>query len=150
MGLDMYLRAEKYVSAYQEPETLRAIAKVVEATKILDEESSSASVSITVGYWRKANAIHNWFMQYADEDNCKPEYVTRKQLVELLATCAQIKTAKDDDLSAELLPTEAGFFFGSTEYDDWYYHQIDYTINLLENLLQNTDDTWSFEYQASW
>ena len=150
MGLDMYLRAEKYVSAYQEPETLRAIAKVIEANKIIDEESSSASVSITVGYWRKANAIHNWFMQYTDEDDCKPEYVTRKQLVSLLATCAEVKAAKDNDVSAQLLPTESGFFFGSTEYDDWYYHQVDYTINLLENLLQNTDDTWSFEYQASW
>lgn len=150
MGLDMYLRAEKYISAYQEPETLRAIAKVVEATKILDEESSAASVSITVGYWRKANAIHNWFMKLAEEDNCQPVYVRRVELVDLLSTCAQVRAAKDDDVSAELLPTESGFFFGSTEYDEYYYHKVDYTINLLENLLQNTDDTWSFEYQASW
>lgn len=150
MGLDMYLRAEKYVSSYTEPETLRALAKVIEGDSLLSDDVMSASVSLTVGYWRKANAIHNWFMQYTDEDNCKPEYVTRGQLVSLLDVCEQVHAAKDDDLSAELLPTEAGFFFGSTEYDEYYYGSVERTINLLKNILNNTDDTWSFEYQASW
>lgn len=150
MGLDMYLRASKYVSGYRNPETVRAIANIVEANKIIDDENSSVSVDITIGYWRKANAIHNWFTQSQEEDNCRPVYVPRLELVNLLSTCAQVLAAKDDELSAELLPTVSGFFFGSTDYDEYYYHQVEYTVKLLENILDNTDDSWSFEYQASW
>lgn len=150
MGLDMYLRATKYISSYTEPETLRAIAKVVEADKIMNEDTLGASVDITIGYWRKANAIHDWFMQLTDEDNCQPVYLERQRLVELLNTCSEVSAAKDDNLSAQLLPTASGFFFGSTEYDEYYYGQVDETIKLIKRVLDNTDDSWSFEYQASW
>lgn len=148
MGLDMYLRAEKYASSYRNPELRNKIIELVDASKIA-EEDGGAMIGLTVGYWRKANAIHNWFVG-SNEDDCRPIYIDREQLVELLAICSQVLAAKDEDLSSELLPSASGFFFGGTEYDDYYYDQVDYTIKLIEKLLDNTDDSWSFEYQASW
>ena len=109
-----------------------------------------ASIELTVGYWRKANAIHNWFMQFTDEDNCRPVYVEREKLVELLAICKNILKEKDEEIAEDLLPTASGFFFGSTEYDEWYWYQVEQTITILENILAKTDDNWYFEYQASW
>lgn len=50
-----------------------------------------------VAYWRKANAIHEWFnCKYKEAcrgeelDNCQEFYVTREDLVELKETCAKV------------------------------------------------------------
>lgn len=50
---------------------------------------------------------------------------------------------------AELLPTESGFFFGSTEYDQWYLADVKETIEIIDKALEHTDDC-DFEYHASW
>ena len=57
----------------------------------------------------------------------------------------EVKETKNVDL----LPTIQGFFFGSTEYDEYYYSDIDETIEILENVL-NCDNNIKFEYRASW
>jgi len=149
MGLDMYLRAGKYASSYTEPELYCKIVDVLEAEG-LKTSDGGATVEITVGYWRKANAIHNWFMELTDEDNCQPVYVERERLVELLTVCKNVLEKKDKEVAQDLLPTTGGFFFGSTEYDEWYWFQVEQTITILENILAKTDDNWYFEYQASW
>jgi len=55
----------------------------------------------------------------------------------------------DKDKAEDLLPTASGFFFGGTEYDEWYYEQINDTIQILEEGLsdENADE---FEYHSSW
>lgn len=50
---------------------------------------------------------------------------------------------------AEILPTESGFFFGSTEYDQWYLQDIKETIEILDKALDDNEDC-DFEYHASW
>lgn len=61
-----------------------------------------------VGYWRKANHIHNWFIQLNDgEDDCNPISVEREDLIKLMALCKEVKETKNVDL----LPTTSGFFF---------------------------------------
>jgi len=113
-------------------------------------ELAFASVSIQVGYWRKVNAVHNWFVQeLADgEDRCQPIYVPRSSLVDLKIICERI--LKDNELADELLPTGAGFFFGNTDYDEWYFHGIEKTAKIVTKLIEDVPEGWSFEYQASW
>jgi hypothetical protein len=53
-------------------------------------------------------------------------------------------------LAEELLPTQEGFFFGSTEYDEWYMESVKETHDKLSVLLDKIPDGWSFKYQASW
>ena len=57
---------------------------------------------------------------------------------------------KDHSRAEELLPAQSGFFFGSTEYDEWYYQDLEYTIPLLKKILKDAPKTWEFEYRASW
>jgi hypothetical protein len=47
---------------------------------------------MTVAYWRKANQIHNWFVENVQDgnDDCKDYYVSRKQLEELRDTCKAV------------------------------------------------------------
>ena len=54
------------------------------------------------------------------------------------------KTIKDCSICEELLPTQSGFFFGSTSYDEYYVDDINLTIENLENVLKIVD--WNTEF----
>lgn len=60
------------------------------------------------------------------------------------------KYIKDPTVAQELLPTQEGFFFGSTEYNEWYLDDVKYTVKMLKEALKDTSDTGSFYYSASW
>ncbi len=105
-----------------------------------------------IGYWRKANAIHKWFVDNVQGgvDDCRESYVSIEQLGELLAACREVVSNKNK--SKELLPTQSGFFFGNTEYDEWYFNDIEHTIEICENAIRDSEtDSWSdFYYSSSW
>jgi len=49
------------------------------------------------------------------------------------------------------LPTQAGFFFGGTKYDEYYFEGIQDTIEILQTVLKETDFEESvITYQSSW
>ena len=152
MGLDMYLRAKKYVGGWShmkdtsEFNALRAMFPDVPVTS----DSPSAEVQFTVGYWRKANAIHNWFVQNVQdgEDECRPHYVDREKLIQLRDDCKLEMLVPAGEGAGVLEPT-SGFFFGSTERDEWYYESLGRTLKIIDDCLSMGDD-WSFEYQSSW
>lgn len=150
MGLDMYLSAKKYTSGFFSPDILEKIVEVVGAKSFLNKEHSSAEVSVNVAYWRKANAIHNWFVENIQdgEDNCRSYPVSREELQVLLNLCKEVY--RDKNNAHELLPSVEGFFFGGTEYDEWYFRSVEETISQLSNILEKTDHDWYFEYQSSW
>ena len=54
----------------------------------------------------------------------------------------------DARVAKELLPTQEGFFFGSTDYDEYYYSDLQDTKQILEEALK--DAHADFEYCASW
>lgn len=170
MGLDMYLYRQKFVSG----EKAKQIRELVGEK----EESNSVSVKTEVIYWRKANAIHKWFIDNTDgEDNQSDKYVDREKLEELLEVCKKVKASielinstelvdewqdgkkvkveikvkkiKDTSVCEELLPTEDGFFFGSTSYDDYYLQDINYTIEQLEKVLEDKDEC-DYYYGCWW
>ena len=58
------------------------------------------------------------------------------------ADCAKVLETK----CTSLLPTQSGFFFGSTEIDDYYYQDLEETIRIINSLNPNGD----YYYQSSW
>ena len=161
MGLDMYLRASEYVSRndwsrdengdiLDTPNSLfNEIVERLELENVIDKTGfAGISVDFPMGYWRKANQIHNWFVQNVQdgEDNCGSYYVTRDQLEELKELCINVLANKE--LAEDLLPTGSGFFFGSTAYDEYYYSDLMHTLEILTKCLESKFDY--FEYQASW
>ena len=149
MGLDMYLKAQKYASENLSPELYSKVLDAVNVDVLPRKELPSVEVNVGVAYWRKANAIHQWFVDNCQDgtDDCRPAYVSREQLEELLNLAKQVKA--DPSLASELLPTSSGFFFGSTEYDEYYMQDIDNTIEQLEQVLTTTSHDWYFEDQSS-
>jgi len=170
MGLDMYLYAKEYISGKNyltTPEKgfhsvpnprFDIVARAFDLTaNDLEPEMPSAYIQFKVLQWRKANAIHEWFVQNVQdgEDNCREYYVSREQLEELLATLGHMLKAKqdgaDESTFEDILPTQSGFFFGSTEYDEYYWETIEYTYEAINALLNNHKfDDFDFEYSSSW
>lgn len=158
MGLDQYLYAKKhtYRPTEYDTETQKTVKPLHSALKeAIGSDADlltgigSLHVEMQVAYWRKANQIHNWFVTKCGngKDTCQIIYVTRENLEELLALC---KTVSLDKNSAETkLPTVDGFFFGSADYDEWYFEDVEKTIDTLTKVLTLSDE-WEFLYQASW
>ena len=144
MGLDMYLSAKKYLWSFNDGDTQAA----KEIQEKINVNRRVKEVVIEAAYWRKANQIHNWFVENIQDgmDECKPHYVSREQLEMLLKECGEALHQKD----STILPPQEGFFFGSTEVNDDYWHDIRRTAAEIETLLAELDDTWEFEYCASW
>lgn len=164
MGLDMYLflRKNEYHSGgrwntEEERKKAKYPKELAEFEKDIEDRnfpSVSTDIDYQVGYWRKANAIHNWFVENCAEgvDNCRDVYVSQEDAEELLNTCN--KVLADHSLAKGELPTQKGFFFGSTDYDEWYYEDVEYTKHILEKVLDflNSDKGKNYRiiYCASW
>jgi hypothetical protein len=74
--------------------------------------------------------------------------VSREQLARLLETVDQVLA--DKALAASLLPTQAGFFFGDTAYDEGYDYDLEQTRTMLSAALRADEPEVAFVYQASW
>ena len=147
-----------------------------------EHEYGHEGVCEGVAYWRKANAIHKFFVDElaGGVDECQRIDVSKSQLEELLDRAKKVKAAsklidgevnngyhyvdgkevpivekgkiiEDASVADELLPTERGFFFGSTDYDQWYLENIEDTIEQIAKILETTDFNNEYVfYQASW
>ena len=188
MGLDMYLTRKHYIGGKWEFNDVKGEINITIGNKHLPIDLNKLDYIIEeVGYWRKANQIHNWFVKNVQdgEDDCKSYYVEIEQLKKLLEICKTIKDTarlvpgkikagkkwvKDHweqqyeegkiienvDEIKEKLPTTDGFFFGSTEYDEWYLEEIKTTIKILDNVVKEDEElnklgfSPEYEYRASW
>lgn len=108
-----------------------------------------------IGYWRKANHIHKWFVDCVQdgEDDCEKYEVTESNLLDLKAVCEEVLSlkGKDEGKIEEILPTQGGFFFGSTTYDEYYFSDVEATIEIINKVLETTDfEKELVVYQSSW
>jgi hypothetical protein len=118
-----------------------------------------AYIEEEIAYWRKANAIHRWFVNSCQNgvDDCRHAYVSREQLVKLRDLCRSLVSMYENDPEAATaraeidLPPQSGFFFGSTETDQWYWKDLRETATLLTAVLDEDANLWSeFHYHSSW
>jgi hypothetical protein len=174
MGLDMYLRAKNYLWGSAEED----VAKAKQIAEILGFDLEVKEVTFRGMYWRKANAIHGWFINNVAEkgvDDCQEMNLSREQLETLRSDCIKALANPDRQYQIENnkvfyllcdylnsldqkitvdnyenpLEPSAGFFFGSDDLGDYYYSQLEYTIDLITTLLEQSDQL-EFIYRASW
>lgn len=155
MGLDMYLYRKNYVRSgdYYNPEEKEEIKMTRGGNEV--DTSKVKYVVEEVGYWRKANHIHKWFVENVQKgvDDCGEYYIKEDQLANLLETCKEV--LEDGNKAPELLPTTSGFFFGATDYDEYYFDDIQNTVNIIESLFEPDLDGGSYlkgdiYYSSSW
>lgn len=180
MGLDMYLYRKVFVGAHWEHRKITGTIEIYENGKEIPVNFEAIyEVVEQAAYWRKANAIHKWFVDNVQdgEDDCGEYYVPRPKLHELLKLVNKVldgsklvdgivtngarleegewkpnfeagRHLEDNSLAHELLPVQEGFFFGSTDYDQWYWEDLKYTKETLTKLLN--EEGGDFYYHSSW
>jgi hypothetical protein len=113
-------------------------------------------------------------------DDCHDYYVSRDQIKQLLENCRKVIEASElvpgqvsngytynesgekvyfqeagqiinnPSVAEELLPTQEGFFFGSTDYDQWYFEDLKETVTVLKEELAKGNAGDHYEYWSSW
>ena len=149
----MYFYGKRYLWDFGDHND-RAIAEAI--GKLFPEIRGGrvSEVKAELKYWRKANAIHKWFVDnvQAGVDECQETYVPVEKLYELRDICAAVMASPDQ--ASALLPGQGGFFFGGTDYDEGYFDDVQSTLNWLNDLLLkdalDAMDGWDFYYQSSW
>ena len=183
MGLDMYLSRKTYVKHWDYKEEDNYVITVTRQGEPVTNISTSkiSFLEEEVGYWRKANHIHKWFVDHVQEgkDDCRETYVSLPQLKELYDTCLKaieiklqpvgvhpekvlVKTDTgllqqeeqvlnyNKEILEDILPTSQGFFFGGTQYDEYYMDDVQDTIDILKPIVENTNPQADYYYRASW
>ena len=189
MGLDMYLTAKKYIGSnrWSEEGKKRGVLEIKAVDfngneMVIKHPENIKGLSFDVGYWRKANQIHNWFVNNVQDgvDDCKEYYVSDEKLKELLDIVNKIleesklvdgkvtngkrlnadgeweniledgKNIENSSLAEKLLPCSEGFFFGGTEYDEYYIQDLEDTKKILETALSDEYKDMDFYYESSW
>ena len=87
-------------------------------------------------YFRKVNFIYRYFGEKLVDESC---IVTKAEIEDIIERCK--KVLADHSLAKELLPTCDGFFFGSTDYDNWYFKDVEDCQKQMEKLLEDYDET---------
>lgn len=149
-----------------------------------DDDELFRHVYEEVGYWRKVNAVHYWFVRNVQngEDDC--EYhreVTKNDLINLRDTCKQViekvkfvpgevcvgvtyhpngtidrdmrkcGIVSNPEVCEELMPSVSGFFFGPTDYNEYYIKDLEDTVDICDEAINNTDfDKQMIYYCSSW
>jgi hypothetical protein len=73
--------------------------------------------------------------------------VYRDKIEQLRDTCMEVLA--DNSKAEELLPSASGFFFGSTEYDEYYFGDLQVTVEMLNRALE-LPEMYDLYYQSSW
>ena len=152
MGLDMYLSKKTYVKRWDHmtADELFTVSVKKGGKKYPSIDYKRVSYVVEeVAYWRKANAIHKWFVDNVQDgkDDCGHYYVEKDKLKELLTAINAV--LGDNTKAKELLPPQGGFFFGNTGIDEYYVQDLQYTKETLEKLLAEGGEG-DFEYRSSW
>lgn len=153
MGLDMYLYGEIYLSEYFSSKDMKyTIDKVMPG----ELQGLVKKVVFEVGYWRKANQVHRWFVENVQDgvDECQEYGITREHIEALKEACMEVLSTKVGklDVAAEVMPTASGFFFGSTEYDEYYLEDMEHTVHVCDLALELLEKypIMELSYHSSW
>jgi len=86
-------------------------------------------------YFRNVNFVYNFFADKLEDECC---FADKSDIEELISRCKKVLVK--NSLAPELLPTRSGCFFGSTDYDEWYFKNVLDCQEQMEKLLSNYNE----------
>ena len=106
MGLDSSLYKETHLWNFGDDKYSVKVSKNNNPVKI--DEKKVVGIVEELQYWRKQNAIHNYFVQECGDgvDECQRIPVNTDQLLNLLDRCKQILADKDNIVVTQEIYTD--------------------------------------------
>lgn len=140
MGLDMYMSKKTYVKqwSHNEPKDQFTVTVKKGTKKYNDIKPERVSYVVEeVAYWRKFNALHNWFVQNTQdgEDNCQESYISDEKMQELLDTLKSVKSILDN-APKKKVEVQVGWSNGEKMMEEIDVFDIDEEV--LEDLFPTT------------
>ena len=141
MGLDIYIdvanREARDEVVAKNQEIRKRNDKVYEEQGDVAELEEPIDIPCTQEYYfRKFNALVEWIENNVGAlENCEPLELGEDDIEGLQATLNDL-TPENCDVE---LPTCTGFFFGSQEYDDWYWENVEKAKQMCNDILEKTD-----------
>lgn len=105
---------------------------------------------VDCAYFRNANFIYDYFEYLIDSDTecC---IVNRDEIESLFDACSLVLEKENNTgFASEVLPTRAGFFFGGTDYDEWYYKKVRDCYEQMRIILDEWDNRDAIVIWFSW
>ena len=98
-----------------------------------------------VGYFRKVNCVYRYFEDKLTDETA---WVTKDECEDIVKRCSAV--LENPDLASELMPTRSGFFFGSTEYDKYYFSDLKDVRKQFKSFIKyfKTDDDLVFIHMS--
>ena len=85
-------------------------------------------------YFRKVNFLFKYFEDRGKMVDQYYAFVESEDIEDIIYKCEQV--LNDHSLAHSLLPTQDGFFFGSTDYDDWYFSDVKDCLRQMKQYLK--------------
>lgn len=98
-------------------------------------------------YFRKVNCLYGYALNndLFEDEGCIALF-DHETMVEILDRAKEILSQDTDEKKLEkgeeLLPTQGGFFFGSTDYDNYYLTDIQEVVDKFEGMIAEWDDAY--------
>jgi hypothetical protein len=94
-----------------------------------------------LAYFRKVNFLFEFFSGSLNEEETTA-VITRGEMEELIEKCEFVLNNRDK--ASEILPTCDGFFFGSLDYDDYYFESVAKVLLSFQVILENYSDDYLY------
>jgi hypothetical protein len=129
------------------------------------DDEAGLVVSIEAAYWRKANAVHAWFVDECQGgvDECQlSDAFDGEKLAQLRQRCLDALRAfldGDPTKAGEIMEPRPGFFFGAYDIDQWWAEDMADTVRAVERCIQagievaqrrDGGSPVMFRYHSSW
>lgn len=149
MGLDMYLHRDVFISTIGGDKiVIKGSDNKIKKKIKIHRNTPGVHIREPIAYWRKANAIHRYLLGCIGKvDDGSEARLYGWHIKKLKEICQEV--LDNHDLAKEKLPTQEGFFFGSTEYDDYYFEQLQKTIEMIDDI-DNLCEFDTIVYTPSW
>ena len=117
-----------------------------DAKEFLEKLHKDIVFGVYQAYFRKVNFIFQFF-----SDEMIDEYyavVSKSRINDLIKSCDEV--LKDNTKAEEILPTTSGFFFGSTDYDKYYFEDVKNCKEQMKKLHSTMSDDDFVLWHFSW
>lgn len=154
---DVYFRKANFVYRYFQPylEDEECIVTKDMVTELIDRCNKVLATVNTEKMFRKNGALaKDFYFKFRKGEDYSNITLGRKteedKRIEAFRKECGLNKKKFTDTAEELLPTTSGFFFGSTDYDEWYVYDVMSCKRQFEKLLKNWKDNEVVYNIMSW
>lgn len=111
-------------------------------------ENKRTKKQVEFSYYRKFNALQGYFEKYHNLENGGVVHLSLKEVEDIPALLNEVDY--NPDRGPDILPTYRGFFFGTYEYDNFYYSDVSQATSDFRHAKFIDFDKYNLYFTSNW